>query len=148
MQQMIYIEDLKAWQKEFAFSIDIPIRFSETDMFGHVNNTSAFIYFEEARIEFMKHKGLFTQIKDPETVPVVADIQCDYHEPIYFGEIIKLYVKANSVGNSSMDLHYMALKENGNLCLTGRGRMVNVDPQTGKPQEITEDVKQKLLENN
>src|SRR5690625_1144272 len=146
MQQITYIEDFKTWKEEFSFSIDIPVRFSETDMFGHVNNTSAFIYFEEARIEFMKHKGLFTQMKDPDTVPVVADLQCDYHEQLYFNETIKLFVKANSVGKTSMDLHYMALKENGNLCLTGRGRMVNVNPQTGKPQEITGEEKQKLLE--
>ncbi|WP_369678806.1 acyl-CoA thioesterase [Planococcus faecalis] len=35
-------------------SAPVQVRFSETDMFGHVNNTVPIAYFEFARIEFMK----------------------------------------------------------------------------------------------
>src|SRR5690625_7371140 len=42
---------------------------------------------------------------------------------------------------SSLDVHYMGLKENGDICLTGRGRMVNVDTTTGKAVPLTKDRK-------
>jgi len=145
MKNISYIEDFKAWKESFTFSIDISIRFSETDMFGHVNNVSPFIYFEQARIEYLKEKELFSQIHDAPTAPVVADLQCDFLEQIFFGETIKLFVKTNSIGNSSLDIHYMALKEDGTVCLTGRGRIVNIDVATGKPVSFTEEEKQKLL---
>lgn len=145
MQHISYIEDFKQWKEEFSFYVNISIRFSETDMFGHVNNVSPFIYFEEARIKYMKYLGLFTNLTNPESVPVVADLQCDYHRQIFFGETIKLYVKINSIGNSSLDLHYLAINESDEVCLTGRGRLVNVNPKTGKPMNLSESVKQKLM---
>ena len=37
-----YIEDTQTWASEFTFSVQVPVRFSETDMFGHVNNTVVF----------------------------------------------------------------------------------------------------------
>src|SRR5690625_724056 len=145
MQHISYIEDFKQWKEEFSFYVNITIRFSETDMFGHVNNVSPFIYFEEARIKYMKYLGLFTNLTNPESVPVVADLQCDYHRQIFFGETIKLYVKINSIGNSSLDLHYLAINESDEVCLTGRGRLVNVNPKTGKPMNLSESIKQKLM---
>lgn len=146
MRKIAYIEDYESWKEEFSFSVDIKIRFSETDMFGHMNNVSPFIYFEEARIEYFKQIGLFNDLHSKQTVPIVADLQCDYHEQVFFGETIQLYVKTNSIGNSSLDVHYMGLKENGDICLTGRGRMVNVDTTTGKAVPLTNDDKKKIIQ--
>ena len=146
MKRITYIQHLSNWEKEFNFFIDINIRFSETDMFGHVNNVSPFIYFEEARIEYLKHVGLFSDNQIGKSIPVVADLQCNYLEQIFFGETIKLYVKTNAVGKSSIDIHYMGKKENGNICLTGRGNMVNVDAASGKSLPLTKEQKEKLLQ--
>ncbi|HLR53792.1 MAG TPA: thioesterase family protein [Pseudogracilibacillus sp.] len=143
-----YIEDMKVWRQEFQFYIPIKIRFSETDMFGHMNNVSPFIYFEEARIDFMKHVGIFNLSTEPESVPIVADLQCDYQKQVYFDEHLKLYVKVDNVGNSSMDIHYMALNQQEDICFTGRGKIVNINPTTGKPIPLTEEVKEKVLMKN
>jgi len=145
LNRIDYIENYSEWKEEFKFFIEVKIRFSETDMFGHVNNVSPFIYFEEARIEFLKHVGLFQEVELEQTIPIVADLQCNYLEQIFFGETIKLYVKINSVGNSSLDIHYMGVKENGNVCVTGRGNLVNIDVSSGKPVPLTEDQKEILL---
>lgn len=146
MKTVSYIEDLTKWQSEFSFYIPIKIRFSETDMFGHVNNVSAFIYFEEARIEFLKSVGLFqNEGSNDEGVPIVADLQCDYHKQIYFNEKMWLYVKVSHIGNTSLDIHYMALNDKDELCLTGRGRLVYIDPKSGKSIQLSSTMKEKLL---
>ncbi|SDQ45376.1 acyl-CoA thioester hydrolase [Virgibacillus subterraneus] len=146
MKTVSYIDDLTRWQSEFSFYIPIKIRFSETDMFGHVNNVSAFIYFEEARIEFLKSVGLFqNEGSDDEGVPIVADLQCDYHTQMYFNEKLWQYVKVNHIGNTSLDIHYMALNDKGEMCLTGRGRLVYINPESGKPISIANSMKEKLL---
>ncbi|WP_317843074.1 acyl-CoA thioesterase [Ornithinibacillus gellani] len=148
MKAISYIDNLLEWQQAFSFRIPIKIRFSETDMFGHVNNVSPFIYFEEARIEFMKMIGLFGDLDNPTGVPVVADLQCDYHKQMYFGESIDMYVKANHVGNTSFDLHYMAINEEKEICLTGRGRIVHIHPNDGKPLPMDKDMIHKLMATN
>src|SRR5699024_7728120 len=101
-------------------------------------------YFEEARIEFMKNVGIFSLSNESTTFPVVADLQCDYQAQVFFDDTIKLYVKADSIGNTSMDIHYMAVNQMDKVCFTGRGRLVHMDAKSGKPVALSEEVKEKL----
>ncbi|WP_188206348.1 acyl-CoA thioesterase [Alkalibacillus aidingensis] len=135
-----YITDFDSWKKGFQFYTTINIRFSETDMFGHVNNVSPFIYFEEARINYLNKLGVFgTLDQETEKVPVVGDLQCDFLQQMYFGEQIKLFVKVDYVGKSSIDIHYMAKNGKDDICLTGRGRIVQISSKTGKSEPFNEE---------
>lgn len=147
MKNISYIEDFAEWKQEFTFFHPISVRFSETDMFGHLNNTVAFTYFEEARIEFLNEKGFMSDwvSNKNSAIPVVADLHCDYLRPIFFGDKLRLYVKANKVGNSSVDLHYMALNQKDEVCLVGRGTMVQMSTVTGKGVPWEENEKVKLM---
>lgn len=144
MKKISYINNLDEWREGFSFYTKINIRFSETDMFGHVNNVSPFIYFEEARIEFLKEKGLLEDAMNDSMILVVADLQCDYHEPLFFNDTINMYVKVNELGTTSFDVHYMALNDAGRICLTGRGRIVSIHPKTGKSVALTDSIKEAL----
>ena len=64
MKQIPYIADFNQWKEEFSFYIPVNVRFSETDMFGHVNNVSPFIYFEEARTTFMQKYKVFGDLQE------------------------------------------------------------------------------------
>lgn len=134
MKKMSYVDEIVGWEEEFEYFYEVKVRFSETDMFGHLNNTVPFVYFEQARIEFFKSQGFMQDWVKPasETIPVVADLQCDYLSQIYFDEDLKIYVKADSIGNSSVDLHYMGKKADGTVCLAGRGTIVQISKKTGK----------------
>ncbi|MGG0656723.1 acyl-CoA thioesterase [Rummeliibacillus pycnus] len=132
--QKSYINNVEEWKQEFSFYVPIQVRFSETDMFGHLNNTVPFIYFEQARIEFLNHLGLMQTWMRNETksIPVVADLQCDYVKQVFFEEKLKVFVKVASVGNSSMDLHYLGVNNQDEICFTGRGTVVQINPEIGK----------------
>ena len=129
-----YIEDFESWAGEFKFSVPLTVRFSDIDMYGIVNNAVIISYLEFARIEFFKHAGLMNDWLNPEgdKIPVVADVQCDYLKPITYNENLEIFVKANSVGNSSVDLHYMAKNEKGDNVFTGRGTLVQISRKSGK----------------
>lgn len=148
MKKIRYVDQFDTWEKGFKFFNPVTVRFSETDMFGHLNNTVPFTYFEEARIAFFDHLGF---MKDwihskSETIIVTADLQCDFLQQVYFSEKLKVYVKANTVGNSSVDLHYMAKKDDGTICFVGRGTIVQVLKKTGKGAPWNEKMKQVFLE--
>ncbi|QFT90105.1 Thioesterase superfamily protein [Bacillus sp. THAF10] len=140
MKKTAYIEDLQEWMNEFSFSHPLKVRFSETDMFGHMNNTVPFVYFEEARIEFFKSLGFMQDWTKPgsNTIPVVADLQCDFLSQVFFGESLEICVKANEVGTSSVDLHYLGRRGDGTPCFVGRGRMVQLNRLTGKGEAWNE----------
>lgn len=143
-----YIEDFRAWQEGFRFSVPIRVRFSETDMFGHLNNTVTFAYFEQARIDYLKEIGLMNDWLDPngECIPVVADLQCDYVKQVFFDETVDVHVKAASIGNSSVDIHYMGKNAAGDVVFTGRGAMVQISRKTGSGVPWTEEEKEVFLQ--
>ncbi|UCZ52179.1 acyl-CoA thioesterase [Bacillus shivajii] len=138
-----YIEDFETWQEDFRYRYQISVRFSETDAFGHLNNTNAFVYFEHGRINFFKDTGLVQEwfSKDGETIPVTADLHCDYLKQVYFDEKLDICVKVAHIGNSSVDLHYLIVNEKGEPCMTGRGKIVQVSRETGKPSPWTDSAK-------
>lgn len=146
MKNISYIENIENWLKSFQFSTPVKVRFSETDAFGHLNNTKVFVYFEEGRIEFFKEIGLMQQwlSKGGEGIPVTSDLQCDYLRQVYFDDRLLVNVKIASIGTTSIDLHYMIKNGQGEICITGRGRMVQVHKKTGKPMEWDEEMKKKL----
>ena len=141
-----YIENFQLWMNEFEFFVQVRVRFSETDMYGHLNNTVPFIYFEFARIEFLKSLDLMNDWsgKNNETIPVVADLQCDYLQQVFFDEELKIFVKVASVGTSSIDLHYIAKNDKNQPVFTGRGAMVQINRNSGKSVPWTEQEKQLL----
>lgn len=146
MSRISYIDDLATWQKDFDFYYPVKVRFSETDMFGHLNNTVPFTYYEEARIEFFKSKGFMADWlnENSEAIIVVADLQCDFLKQVFFDEGLRIYVKANSVGTSSVDIHYMGKNENGDISFVGRGTIVQISKKTGKSLPWTENMKKEL----
>ncbi len=148
MKHISYVENALEWEKGFIFFIPVKVRFSETDMFGHLNNKVPFTYFEEARIEFFGELGFKQKWMDKETeaILVVANQQCDYVKQVYFDEQLQVYVKVHSVGTSSADLHYMVKNEAGEICLAARGTIVQISKTTGKGLPWSDKWKAKLLE--
>lgn len=142
-----YIGDYEKWVEDFQFFIEVRVRFSETDLFGHMNNTVSFTYFEQARIDYFRHLGVMMPTVVDENVkgiPIVADLQCDYVQQVFFDEVLRIYTKVAQVGNSSMDLHYLAKNQKDEVCFTGRGTIVQMDPKTGKSVAISDEEKHYL----
>lgn len=144
MSRIPYIEDFAAWEKTFSFYIPISVRFSETDMYGHVNNISPFIYFEEARIAYLHSIGFLRKDMRQEDGIIVSDLQCNYLKEIYFGDEIQVYVKTDSVGTSSFDIHYKVVREE-EVVLTARGRLIYMDTRKKIPKRLTNELKEILM---
>ena len=78
------------------------VRFSDVDVYGHVNNVKYFEYYQEARIDF------FRSVRDAHTAQfatVVARIDVDYRRPILFrSEPYAVRTWVTRVGTSSYTL--------------------------------------------
>ncbi|WP_100331769.1 acyl-CoA thioesterase [Bacillus xiapuensis] len=146
MRKFAYIDDWQKWSENFHFFCPVKVRFSETDMFGHLNNTVPFVYFEQARIEFLNELGLMKGWLNGENegMYVVADLQCDFLKQVFFGEQLNIFVKVHRLGQSSCDLHYKGVNQQGEACFVGRGTLVQISRKTGKALPLSEDTKQKL----
>jgi acyl-CoA thioester hydrolase len=147
MKNISYIDNIdESYRNSFYFSHSIKIRFCEIDMFGHMNNTVPFTYFEIGRIEFFKSIGLIQQwmSSNGERIPVVADLQCDFLHQAFFDENLTLHVKVNHMGTSSVDLHYLGTNQSGKNLFVGRGTIVQISKHSGKSVPWSEEDKARL----
>lgn len=73
------------------FSKSYTIRWQDLDAFNHVNHTNYLVYFQECRIDWLRHHGVF--LNDSEKAPVVSEINCKYFRPITYPAdiIVELY---------------------------------------------------------
>lgn len=140
MSNIDFIKDWESWRMEFHFHTKTKVRFSEVDPFNHLNNTVPFVYFEDARIQLFKELGFMQKWSRPDsqTIPVVADLQCNYLKQVLFDDALNVYVKIANIGTTSIDLHYMATNAKEEPVLVGRGRIVHISKTLGKPEPWTD----------
>ncbi|WP_054956330.1 acyl-CoA thioesterase [Paenibacillus dakarensis] len=135
--------DPQSWLNTFHFSTPIKIRYCETDMLGHVNNVSYFMYFEQGRIEYFENLGLTEELFSEEKVSIVANLECQYLAQMYLKDPLVLHVRVAEIGRSSMDVQYAIMVED-QLKAAGRGTIVLIDTKSGKSTPIPDFVRNKI----
>ncbi|MDD2539627.1 MAG: thioesterase family protein [Desulfuromonadaceae bacterium] len=85
-------------------STSIELRFSDLDLYNHVNSVVYFTYLETARIKLFKN--FFQEMTGKQIFSLVARAECDYKNPILFGDVLIVAVVIARIGTSSFDLEY------------------------------------------
>jgi acyl-CoA thioester hydrolase len=114
------------------------VRFSDVDVYGHVNNVKYFEYYQEARIAFIR--SLIDV--DPESTlrQVVARIDVDYKRPILFRpEPYDVESWVTRIGTSSYDLDSRIVDggDVGSVYSTSQVRLVAFDMRTQRSRPLT-----------
>ncbi|WP_322919757.1 acyl-CoA thioesterase [Nocardioides renjunii] len=120
--------------------VDVPggaypvhVRFSDVDVYGHVNNVKYFEYFQEARIQLMVTQG--RDLGDGYHL-VVAQTDVDYRRPILFRpEPYDCRTWVSRIGSTSAV--FESVVRDGDEVLA-RARVVGVclDSATGRPAPV------------
>ncbi|MDB4868308.1 MAG: acyl-CoA thioesterase [Cohnella sp.] len=147
MKQISYMQpDPQGWLDKFHFSIPIKVRYVETDMSGHVNNVSYFIYFEQGRVDYMESLQLGEKLFNETNVSVAADLECQFLAQMYLKEPLKLLVRVAKLGRSSYELEYAIVQTaTGQLKAVGRGAMVYIDKKLGQSTPLPEEAREKIV---
>jgi acyl-CoA thioester hydrolase len=127
-----------------TFDIEIYVRFCETDVAGHINNTSYFIYFEEARTKFFD----LLQVKTNEDLSIIlASAKCDFMKQGYANEILSLTTSVTKIGSKSYEMeHVVKRKETGEVLAVGISVAVCFNYKTQQSIVIPPELRSKLEE--
>jgi len=128
---------------------DCHVRFSDVDVYGHVNNVKYFEYYQEARIAFI------LSLDEPRLDPsaestmrqVVARIDVDYKRPILFRpEPYAVETWVNRIGTSSYDLgcRITGAKADDTVYSNAEVRLVAFDVSTQRSRPLTDAERHRL----
>lgn len=115
----------------FHFHHPIEIRYADLDPQGHVNNARFFTYFEQARVHYLIHLGLFSKEQSfLEIGIIIAEATITFKAPVYFGTQARVGVRVSRLGNKSMTMEYEMAGPAGTIYATGSTAIVTFDYQT------------------
>ena len=124
------VEDIK-----FKHFMPAQIRFSDVDQFGHVNNSVYFSLYDLAKTTYFK--DVFGMSEWGELVVVVANINANFFQPVFFSDEVEIATAAVHLGNKSFTLLQRAVATNtGEVKCECRTIMVMYDLLTKEPMPI------------
>jgi acyl-CoA thioester hydrolase len=117
----------------FRFTHPVEVRYGDLDPQGHLNNAKYLTYFEQARINYIHHLGLWGGGSFLDIGIILADAQITYHAPVQFGQPVEVGVRISRLGNKSLTMEYaLQDRENGTLFATGSTVQVAYDYRTNQ----------------
>jgi acyl-CoA thioester hydrolase len=117
----------------------VHVRFSDVDVYGHVNNVKYFEYFQEARIQLLVAHG--RELGDDYHL-VVAQTDVDYRRPILFRpEPYDCRTWVSRVGSTSAVFESVVRDDRAGGEVLARARVVVVciDNATGRPAPVPDE---------
>lgn len=120
----------------FKHRIDLHMRFNDIDILGHLNNTVYFSYYDTGKAYYLE--AVARGDMDWKRVEqVIANVDCSFLVPIYFGEDIEILTRCEYVGEKSFTLFQMLVgKHDHEVKSVCRSVMVSIDPDTKKSRLI------------
>ena len=117
--------DAKSLQRQHYYHfVDIPTRWMDNDVYGHVNNVTYYSYFDTtANLYLIHHCGL-----DPlrsEIVGYVVSSSCEYVSSLEFPMVLEGGLRVNRLGKSSVE-YGIGVFEKGASTAAAYGRFVHV----------------------
>lgn len=123
------------------FSREIDLRWSDQDANGHVNNARAITLVEEARVRAALH---WTGTSPNGAYPrVVRTLNVEFFRPIHYGPELWAHVWISRIGSTSYTVHH-ELHQNDQPCLIAETVVVQLHPETQKPEPLQEQMRQAL----
>jgi len=124
-------------EKKASFITEIPLRWIDLDAYGHVNSSTYFTYFEQARIMWWETLGKNLENNNG---PVVVTSSCVYLKPLFYPDLITVYLTAHSPGRSSFLIDYAIYSATKQKVAEGQTKIVWVDHVKAKSMPIPAEI--------
>jgi len=131
-------------REHFAHYLTIPTRWSDNDMYGHVNNARYLTFFELVIMRYIEvDAGL--NISDHGVRCFSVENMCRYHAPVKFPQTLEAALRVGKLGNSSVRYEVgLFVTGEDDVSATGYFTDVFVDAETEKPVSIPAPVREVL----
>lgn len=128
-------------------TINIRVRYAETDAMNFVYYGNYATYFEVARVELMRNIGLsYRSIENMGIWMPVIDFHIQYFKPAQYDDEVVIKVNVNELPTSKMIFKYETYLDN--VCINrAETTLVFVNAETKKPQRCPEPLLEKIKSN-
>ena len=121
----------------FSFSTTVRVRFADTDAQGIAHNTAYLVWFEVARVEYLRaYAGGYQALREHGVEAVVLESHCRYVEPARFDDVLQVHTRCVDVSGARFRYEYSIARDDGALVADGWTAHACVDSATFRPTRV------------
>jgi acyl-CoA thioester hydrolase len=121
----------------YTFSTDVRVRFADTDAQGIAHNSSYLVWFEVARVEYLRaFAGGYQALRDLGIEALVLESFCRYVVPARFDDELRIHARCVGLRGARFRYEYAIVRADGTLMAEGFTSHACVDAATFKPTRV------------
>ena len=118
----------------------IRVRYAETDRMGLLHHANYIVYFEQARTELLRKRGLtYRAMEDAGHLLVAVEVGCKFKKPAYYDDLLTIKTVVERVTLVKI-VHRYEVRRDGLLLAEGHSTLACVDRE-GRPQALPDSLR-------
>ncbi|HXR12106.1 MAG TPA: thioesterase family protein [Gaiellaceae bacterium] len=123
----------------FSFTTRVRVRFADTDAQGVAHNTSYLVWFEVARVEYLRaFAGGYQALRDHGIEALVLESFCRYRVPARFDDELDVHARCIGLRGARFRYEYEIVRADGVVLADGWTAHACVDARTFAPTRVPE----------
>jgi acyl-CoA thioester hydrolase len=121
----------------FTFSTTVRVRFADTDAQGIAHNASYLVWFEVARVEYLREfAGGYQSLRDRGIEALVLESHCRYVVPAKFDDVLQVRTRCVDLRGARFRYEYAIVRDDGTLMADGYTSHACVEAATMRPTRV------------
>jgi acyl-CoA thioester hydrolase len=121
----------------FSFSTPVRVRFADTDAQGIAHNSAYVVWFEVARVEYLRtYAGGYQALRDSGIEALVLESFCRYLVPARFDDALEVHTRCLDLRGARFRYEYAIVRSDGVLVAEGWTAHGCVDAATFRPTRV------------
>ncbi len=132
-------------RSDYRSFLDMPTRWADNDIYGHVNNTAYYGFFDTAVNRYLIEAGAL-DLEDGTQIGLVVETGCQYFAPLAFPDVLSIGLRAEHIGRTSV-IYGLGVFAKDEQTTSAQGRFVHVyvDRQSRKPMPLREALRKAVM---
>jgi acyl-CoA thioester hydrolase len=121
----------------YTFTTTVRVRFADTDAQGIAHNASYLVWYEVARVEYLReYAGGYQALRDHGIEALVLESHCRYVLPVVFDDLLQVHTRCVGLRGARFRYEYAIVRDDGTLMADGYTAHACVDSATLKPTRV------------
>ncbi|MCK6456818.1 MAG: acyl-CoA thioesterase [Phycisphaerae bacterium] len=120
-------------------TIEIRVRYAESDPMGYLHHATFFEYFEMGRTELLRQAGFrYRDLEERGVLFAVAKIECRFRAPGRYDDVLHLTTRIERMTRARID-HSYVLRRDATVLAEATSTLACID-RDGRPQPIPDEL--------
>ena len=125
--------------------ISFRVRYGETDQMGVVHHGNYALYFEMARIEWLRELGVSYKAMEESGIALpVVNLTVNYRKPLFYDDELTVTTRLKGLPTATIKFEFEIQNQNKELCSTAEVTLVFLNNATRKPMRCPQELLERI----